>query len=158
MISRRLFGLACLFWVLLMTGCAGMRPGFETPSVKVVAFRPLPGEGMAPRFEIGLRVVNPNPDALTLRGMSYTVSLDDFDVVEGAANDLPVVPAYGEAQFNVQAAVSLLDAIRFVNNLMQKPAGQVEYNLRAKLDVGAFMPAIRVEQKGLLGAANGKAE
>ena len=158
MIVRRIFGLASLSMVLLVTGCAGIRPGFEPLSVKVVAFRPLPGEGMAPRFEIGLRVVNPNPDALTLRGMSYTVSLDEFDVVDGAANDLPVVPAYGEAQFSVQAAVSLLDAIRFVNNLMQKPAGQVEYKLRAKLDVGAFAPAIRVEQMGLLGVANGQTE
>jgi LEA14-like dessication related protein len=140
-----------LLAVGILSACATMKPSFETPTVQVVSFRPLPSEGLAPRFEIGLRVVNPNPDALKLRGMSYDVSLDDYRVVEGAASELPVVPAYGEADINLTAAVSLVDAMRFVNGLIGRTDRQVEYRLRAKLDVGALLPAIRIEEKGLLG-------
>jgi LEA14-like dessication related protein len=145
-----------LLAVLCVSACATMKPGFETPTVRVMSFRPLPSQGLAPRFEIGLRVINPNADALKLRGMSYNVSLDNYRVVEGAASDLPVVPAYGEATIKLTAAVSLVDAMRFVNGLMSDTDGQVEYRLQAKLDVGALMPAIRIEEKGLLGTRDGQ--
>ena len=140
------------FWLLLAAGCATLRPDFETPSVNLVSFRALPSEGIAPRFEIGLRVLNPNSFDLGLQGMSYKVFLDDYEVVEGVASELPVVPAYGEADIKVMAAVSLLDAVRLVNDRLQKPRGHVEYRLQAKLDVGTLIPAIRIEETGILGA------
>ena len=143
---------AASLWVLLAAGCATLRPDFETPSVNVVSFRALPSKGFAPRFEIGLRVLNPNSFELGLQGMSYKVFLDDYEVVEGVASELPVVPAYGEADIKVLAAVSLLDAMRLVNDRLQKPRGQVEYRLQAKLDVGTLIPAIRIEETGILGA------
>lgn len=136
-----------------LSACATLRPDFETPAVQVTSFRPLPGEGLAPRFEIGLRVTNPNADELKLRGLSYKVLLDDYEVVQGVANELPVVPGYGAADIKLLASVSLLDGMRFVNQLLQKPAGQVDYRLQAKLDVGALLPAIRVEESGKLGPA-----
>lgn len=151
-----LFRAFFLLTALCVAGCATLKPDFETPTVQVVSFRPLPAEGLTPRFEIGLRVVNPNADALKLRGISYNVSLDDYRVVEGAASELPVVPAYGEATFRLTAGVSLVDAMRFVNGLFSDTDGQVEYRLQAKLDVGALLPAIRIEETGLLGMRNGQ--
>ena len=132
----------------LMAGCSTMRPGFITPSVNITSFKPLPSEGIAPKFEISLRVVNPNATQLSLRGMSYKVALNNFDVVDGAANELPVVPAYGEAEFKVVAAVGVFEGIRFVSDLMQHSKGQVAYSLKAKLDVGALLPAINIEKTG----------
>jgi len=139
-----------------LASCTTIKPSFETPTVQVISFRPLSSGGLVPRFEIGLRVVNPNADALKLRGMSYNVSLDNYRVVEGAANDLPIVPAYGEAIFNLTAAVSLVDAMRFVNGLMSSADGQIEYRLQAKLDVGALIPSIRIEESGLLRTRDGQ--
>lgn len=136
------------FFVFLGTGCSTLTPGFETPSVGVTTFKPVTSEGTVPKFEIGLRVVNPNATQLNLRGMSYKILLNDFEVVEGAVNDLPVVPAYGEAEFKVTATVGLIESIRFVNDLMQKAPGQVAYHLKTKLDVGAMVPAIRIEKSG----------
>lgn len=125
-----------------------MRLGFVTPSVNITSFKPLPSEGIAPKFEISLRVVNPNATQLSLRGMSYKVALNNFDVVDGAANELPVVPAYGEAEFKVVATVGVFEAIRFVSDLVQNSRGQVAYILKAKLDVGAMLPAINIEKMG----------
>lgn len=144
--TRRSLLLACG----LLAGCATMKPGFETPKVQVMGLRPLPGEGMVPRFEILLRVINPNADSLNLRGLSYTVALAGEDIIEGVANDLPSVPGYGEAQVKVLAAVSLLAGARLVADLMQGPQRPVDYELRAKLDVGAMLPAIRIQEKGSL--------
>jgi len=135
-------------WLGLIAGCTTLRPDFETPSVNVTSFTSLPSQSLTPRFEIGMRVVNPNSTRLSLRGMSYKVYLNDYEVVEGAANELPVVPAYGEAEFKVIATVSLMEGMRFVQDMIKNANGQVAYRLQVKLDVGAMIPSIRIEKTG----------
>jgi LEA14-like dessication related protein len=134
--------------LFLVAGCTTLRPGFETPSVDVTSFRLLPSQTLTPRFEIGMRIVNPNAVRLNLRGMSYKVFLNDYQVVDGAANDLPVVPAYGDAEFKVTATVGLIESMRFVNDMLQNSRGQIAYRIKAKLDIGAMVPSIRVEKSG----------
>jgi LEA14-like dessication related protein len=140
--------LMCVLWLGLVAGCTTLRPDFETPSVNVTSFKPLPSQSFTPRFEIGMRVVNPNSTMLNLRGMIYKVFLNDYEVVEGAANELPVVPAYGEAEFKVIATVSLMEGMRFVQDMLKNENAQVDYRLQAKLDVGAMIPSIRIEKTG----------
>ena len=139
--------LFCL-WVCLGAGCTSLRPGFEKPSVSITSFKPVASQSLTPKFEIGMHVVNPNATKLSLRGMSYKLFLNDYEVVEGAANELPDVPAYGEAEFKVIATVGLIEGIRFVNDLLQNTSGQVAYRLQTKLDIGAMVPAIRIEKTG----------
>lgn len=95
-----------------------------------------------------LRAVNPNSTKLSLRGMSYKISLNDYEVVEGAANELPIVPAYGEAGFKVIATIGVFEGIRFVSDMVQHSRVQIAYSFKAKLDVGAMIPAIRIEKTG----------
>lgn len=146
--NSKLFLMLFCLWACLGAGCTSLRPDFEAPSVGVTSFKPLASESLTPRFEIGMRVVNPNATKLSLRGMSYKIFLNDYEVVEGASNELPVVPAYGEAEFKVIATVSLIEGIRFVNDLLQNATGQVAYRLQTKLDIGAMAPAIRIEKTG----------
>jgi len=134
--------------VFLVAGCTTLHPDFETPSVTVTTFKLLPSQGLTPRFEIGMRVVNPNSAELNLRGMSYKVFLNGYEVVEGAANELPVVPAYGEAEFKVIASVGLIEGMQFVNDMLQNAHGQVAYRIQSKLDIGAMTPSIRIEKTG----------
>lgn len=95
-----------------------------------------------------MRVVNPNATKLSLRGINYKVFLNDYEVVAGAANELPVVPAYGESEFKVVATGGLIEGIRFVDELLRNTSGQVAYRIQTKLDVGAMDPAIRIEKTG----------
>jgi LEA14-like dessication related protein len=152
--SRNMIPGSCLLifclTVFLAAGCTTLRPGFETPSVDVISFRMLPSQTLTPRFEIGMRIVNPNAVKLNLRGMSYKVFLNEYQVVEGAANDLPVVPAYGDAEFKVTATVGLIESMRFVNDMLQNTRGEVGYRLKAKLDIGALVPPVTVEKTGSL--------
>ena len=86
-----------------LPGCASLQPNFETPGVTVTSFRILPSSGLAPEFEIGLRVTNPNAQALNLRGVAYTASLDGRELIEGVANDLPTIEAYGTGDVTLTA-------------------------------------------------------
>lgn len=133
---------------VVVSACSGLGTGYEKPTVTVSAFRALPSGGILPNFEIDLRVINPNREALNLVGMSYTISLDGHELVKGVGNNLPVIEGYGEGTFTVTAAASMLAGVRLVNDLMNKPSDTFEYRFDAKLDVGRFNRAIRVTESG----------
>lgn len=101
-----------------------------------------------PSFEIGLRVINPNPTPLTLRGVAYNIELGGRELVSGVGKDLPVIDGYGEGVFTVTASASLFEGLRFLNDLLNSPTDLVDYRLTTKLDVGTFIPAIRVRDEG----------
>ncbi|MDH3752196.1 MAG: LEA type 2 family protein, partial [Gammaproteobacteria bacterium] len=97
-----------------------------------------------PAFEIGLRVINPNIEPLELRGVSYTISIEGHDIIKGVGNDLPVIDGYGEGEFKLTASANLFAGIRLITDLMRSDRNTFKYEFEAKLDVGAFMPSIRV--------------
>lgn len=129
-------------------GCATMEPGFETPTVGVSSFRVLPSEGVAPRFEIGLHIVNPNRSALKLEGIIYSVVLEGHKVLTGASSNLPVIGAYGEGDVTLTATADLLRSINLFASLMKQPQDTFTYELDAKLDIGSLRPRIHVQEKG----------
>jgi len=145
------YGFAFPFGVLaalVLCGCAGMQPGYETPTVIVNSFRALPSEGMAPRFEIGLHVINPNRQALNLAGVAYSVRLEGRELLKGVANDLPRIEGYGEGDILLEASPNLFEGMRLISDLLASPRETFEYELEVKLDPGALSPAIRVRDRG----------
>jgi LEA14-like dessication related protein len=132
-----------------------MRPGYETPTVTVSSFRALPSEGMVPSFEIGLRVINPNREALELKGVSFTVRLEGHELTKGVGNKLPVIDGYGEGDLTLTATANLFGGIRLITDLMREQRDSFTYEFEAKLDIGAFRPAIRVTDTGVIALGGG---
>lgn len=139
-----------LLLVLMLSACATLPPDFEQPRVTVTSFRPVSTGNLSPEFEIILRVTNPNRSALELEGMSYTIDLNGHEVVAGVASDLPVIDAYGEGDVKLRATASLFEGLNFLSGLMGRNQDSVEYAFNAKLDVGTFMPDIRVNKTGTI--------
>ncbi|MEJ2700548.1 MAG: LEA type 2 family protein [Desulfuromonadales bacterium] len=138
----------CLALFTSVFGCAGLEPGFETPTVGISSFRVLPWEGMAPRFEIGLHIVNPNRSALKLEGIVYSVTLEGHKVLTGASSDLPVIGPYSEGDVTLKATADLLRSINLFASLMKEPQDTFTYELDAKLDIGSLRPRIHIQDKG----------
>lgn len=138
--------------LLVLTACAGLNPNYETPVVNVQSFRALPGDGSGvpglPTFEIGLQVLNPNPEPLNLEGVFYTISLEGQKLLSGVANELPVIEGYGEGTVKLTASVSILGGMRLIQQLMAQPQDRVEYEFSARLDPKGFSRTIRVEESG----------
>jgi len=140
--------------IVMLAGCATLGPDFETPAVEVVSVSLLPPEDLAPRFAIGLRVMNPNRADLPLKGAAYTVHLEGREIVTGVTNDLPTIPGYGEAIVTLNATLNWLEGLGLINDLAQQPANGVSYEIKIKLDVGTLMPAIRITDSGTLSLNN----
>lgn len=144
-----------LSFFLLIFGCAGLEPGFEKPTVGLSSFRFLPSQGVAPRFEIGLHIVNPNRIPLKLRGVVYSVTLDGHRVLTGVSNDLPEVAAYGEADVVLTATADLLRSVSLLSALVKQPRDAVDYQLDATLDIGGLMPRIHLQETGQISLGKG---
>lgn len=132
----------------LLCSCATLSPDYEEPTVTLSSFRAQPSEGMVPAFEIGLRIINPNSQALKLEGIVYTISLEGYELVKGVGKDFPVIEGYSEGEVKLTAAANLLAGIRFVGDMMQSKGESVEYEFKAKLDLGGLYPSIKVRESG----------
>ena len=134
----------------LLSGCAGMGAGYDTPTVSVQSFRPIASNngGGLPSFEIRLHVINPNLEPLELAGISYTISLDGQDIIKGVGNELPVIEGYGEGTFTLTAGFNVLAGIRLFRTLMAKQSDSFDYSFKAKLDPGAFRRKILITDSG----------
>ncbi len=137
-----------------LVGCAPFFPGFETPTVNVTSFRVVPtSQGVVPTFEIGLHVINPNRTALKLKGISYHVTLEGHQVLSGVSNQLPMVEAYGEGDVVLRVQPDLFSTFSLFADLLNRPRDRFTFDLTAYLDVGSFVPKIKVHKEGEISLA-----
>ena len=108
----------------------------------------LPSDNIAPRFEIGLRVLNPNRSELRLEGLSYHIEIEGHKIVSGVSNELPEIAGYSEGNIRLTATANLLSGIRLLSDLMSEKRDILKYGFDAKLDTGALSPAIHVRESG----------
>jgi len=136
------------FAAVALGSCTTLGPGYEQPTVTLASFKALPSEGAIPAFEIGLRVINPNPSALNLVGIVYTVSLGGYEVVKGVGKDFPVIEGYTQQLLVVTASPNLISGIRFLGSMMGREDDLLEYAFEAKLDLGGLYPSLHVDEVG----------
>jgi hypothetical protein len=149
---KRIFALLLM---LSLVACAGLSPNYEKPQVNVTSFTLAPDSaGLAPRFNIGLQVINPNRTALSLDGMSYSVEVEGNRILSGAEPNLPRVEAYSSADIVIQASADLFGSARLLNQLLSGQRDELNYLFKAKLDVGTLMPYINIEEKGSFSLTN----
>lgn len=134
---------------LLLAGCSTLTQDFDPPKVTLDSFRGLPGQEGMPRFEIKLRVANPNVAPLDIAGISYTVEVQGAELLSGVSNDVPRIEGYAEEVVTLESSLSLFHLLKLLANLGLQPQDQIDYKLGAKIDFNGFIPTQRVEEKGV---------
>lgn len=141
--------------VAMSLGCASLKPKLEQPSVKVAGLQLLPMQGFNQPVKIDLIIGNPNSRDLSLRGIAYTVGIENFEVLSGVENQLPTLHAYQETPVSVVVSANVLQMVQLVEHVMRRGvATDVNYNFTAKLDFSAFLPAYTVREKGAVSLAS----
>lgn len=133
---------------LALGGCSSLMQGIEPPKVSVDSVRSLPAEGSGPRFQIVLRIANPNARALDIAGISYGIELLGRELVSGVSNQVPRIEAYTEEQVVIDAGVNLLELLRLLGNLGQSRGDALGYRFTAKIDFRGLLPTQYVEDSG----------
>lgn len=135
--------------ILCISACTTLQPNFENPSLQVTSIALLPSEGVQINFDVGLKVNNPNKTPLNVLGLAYDLHLDGYKVLEGVGNDIPEIPAYGSAEFNITASTNLMQSFKLFSELLSNPKSVLDYSLNTKLDLGStWLPALRLKDSG----------
>jgi LEA14-like dessication related protein len=132
----------------LLAGCASLTQDLDPPEINLLSFKTLPGDAGAPRFEIKLRVMNPNKQTLDIAGISYTVAFLDKKLITGVTNDVSPIAGYSEGVVTLDAELQLLELVRLMTSLGSAGSRPLAYRFTAKIDFNGFIPTQRIEETG----------
>ena len=137
-----------VLWLTLLVGCVSFTPEIDPPKVSLLSLRSLTEEGGSPRFEIRLRVINPNKETLDIAGISYSIELVGRELIAGVANDVPPIAGYGEGIVTLDAGLQLLELLRLMAGVGTDRSEPLVYRFSAKIDFNGFIPTQRLEDSG----------
>ena len=155
---RGFFSLLVLsFFLVSLGGCAAFQPGLEKPTVKVTGLRLLPSQGgLNQRIGVDLAILHPNDRDLSLRGISSTLGIENFSVLSGVTDNVPVLKGYQETPVSLEVSANMLQVVRLIEYFSRAGVkDSVNYNFDAKLDFSALLPAMRVKETGSIPLVQG---
>lgn len=134
---------------LVLNGCA-LAPKFTPPKLSVAAVQLEGGDLWEQRLKVRMHVENPNPRALPVKGLDYTLEVAGQTFASGAASTSFVVPAMGETEFDMNVTTNLAGTLMKLLARGQEGRGQsVEYRLTGKVSLSAgLMRSIPFDERG----------
>jgi LEA14-like dessication related protein len=121
---------------LMLDGCAGFF-GADPLRVNVAGLEPLQGQGLEMRFNIKLRVQNPNDSTINFDGVSVDLELNGKPFASGVSDQSGTVPRFGETVVTVPLTVPAFTAVRqAIAFAGAAQSGQIPYTLRGKFASG----------------------
>lgn len=139
-------------FLFVFSACAHWHAtGLEAPEVFLVGIRPLPSENLEQRFEVDLRVLNPNDVDLVVDGVDFSLDVNGTRFSRGVASDVVTLPRFGEAILTLTATTTVFDLFRQV--LRAPEAGEFEYDLHGRIFLADSPRWLSFERSGVLGPA-----
>jgi LEA14-like dessication related protein len=143
---RRLAALA--FGLVLLCACKSMLPKLEAPTITVVAIHLGPtGNMQQQQALLTLHAVNPNDRAIQIRSIDCKLELENTPFAEGKTAAAFVLPANGEADFDVDVVANLNSALVALAGSLGH--GAVGYRVYGEVHLqGSLLHSIPFDQKG----------
>ena len=132
----------------LVSGCATLFGEKDPPAVSLETFRTVASESGIPRFEVTLRVANPNKSTLKIAGIAYSIEILGKELIMGVTDEVPVIGPYSEEMVKLEAGRQVVGIIRLMASLGTTPKEALDYQFSAKIDFEGFTPTQRVEKTG----------
>lgn len=138
-------------FALLAAGCSGIPPRLEKPALTVTDIRFLDAGLFEQRYRMTLRVKNPNAVGLPVTGVRYELLFQDQPFADGLSNQHFVVPAYGEATFDVDLTTNILKTARHIAGLIRGQQGELGYEMRGHVVVDMpFVGRVPFSEQGTI--------
>ncbi len=142
--QRRLVWLALC--ALPLAGCEVL-PKLEAPKLSVVSMKVQSADIFSQRMLLRMRVLNPNTRELPIKGISYRIEVNDAELGQGLTQTPFVVPALGEAEFDVQVTTNLAGALGKLIGRRSKDA--LQYRLVGEVSLSSgFLRRIPFDERG----------
>ena len=117
--------------LITLSGCASTFK-LEAPKLSVVSMKVQSADIFSQRMQIRMLVQNPNDRELPVKGITYRIEVNDAELGQGVADTPFVVPAMGEAEFDMVFTANLATALSQL--LSRKGSAEtIDYRLRGEV-------------------------
>ncbi|GJL60233.1 MAG: hypothetical protein NPIRA03_30900 [Nitrospirales bacterium] len=128
--SRRLRISGTIVLVIgLMSACSTLPRNFETPEISIAGITPKDVTIFEQRFEVQLRIQNPNNFDLGLNGIRFEIELNDKEFGNGTSPAKVIVPRLGSEVVTGEVITGLGSFLRQVQG-MNATAAKLRYHLK----------------------------
>jgi LEA14-like dessication related protein len=132
--------------VLGLSGCSLLVPKFERPTLSVVGVQLLKSDLWHQELRVRMRVQNPNDRSLPVAGIIYQLDVEGQELAHGMSGDSFVVPALGEAEFDMSVSANMANLLF---KLLNHSTTQVEYRIYGKISLSAgLLRSIKFDDHG----------
>lgn len=135
---------------LALAGCAAIPRDLKTPEVSFVGLRAVEASVFEQKLEVRLKVRNPNDLELPVNGLEVDMELAGEPFARGTSAREFVVPALGEAEFDMNVTANAAPALlRLMGG--DRKSREIDYRLKGKLSTRiGMLRTIPFEQAGKL--------
>jgi LEA14-like dessication related protein len=116
--------------VVLMASCSTMPKDFETPRVNIADLTPKDMAIFEQRFDVKLRIQNPNNVELSINGLRFDIELNEREFANGMSGQRVTVPRFGSEVVDVEVFTTLASFLRQVQDLNAGTGQKVRYRLK----------------------------
>jgi len=116
--------------VLFVTACATVPPDIEPPKIGIANIAPKDFAVFEQRFDVQLRIQNPNDKDLVINGMRFDIELNNKEFGNGMSGQKVTVPRFGSEVVNVEVITGLSSFLRQFQELNKSGVGKLRYRLK----------------------------
>ena len=136
--------------VLLLAGCAAIPKDLKTPEVSFVSLRAVEASVFEQKLEVRMKVRNPNSIELPVNGLDVDLELAGEPFAHGVSAREFVVPALGEAEFDMNLTANAVTALLKIVGGEHK-SKEIDYRVKGKLSTRlGLLRTIPFEESGSL--------
>jgi LEA14-like dessication related protein len=132
--------------VLGLSGCS-LLPKLQPPRLSVVDIDFQKGALWQQKLKVRMHVDNPNDRSLPIRGITYVLDVNGQEFAHGESAASFVVPALGEAEFDMNMTANMAGAIFSLLSHGSDPS--VQYHLTGRISLSeGLLRSIPFDQRG----------
>jgi LEA14-like dessication related protein len=137
--------------LVMLVGCAGLGTRLETPEITFVGVRAVEANLFEQKLQVRLRVLNPNTIELPVNGLDVDMELAGEPFATGVTAREFVVPAHGEAEFDMIVTANAASALLKIASGNRQSRDEIGYRLKGRLSTKVgLLRSIPFEESGTL--------
>ncbi|MCQ4313510.1 LEA type 2 family protein [Pseudomonas stutzeri] len=123
-----------------LVGCSTwFSSDFQDPSVQLTKVEIIKARLLEQQFMLRFRIDNPNEQSLPVRGLIYTVHLNDIELASGESSGWATIPGHGFEYYEVPVHTNLWRHMKYIVRLLEKPDRPIAYRLDGELKTGLLL-------------------
>lgn len=133
-----------------LASCTALTSKPESPRVTLVGLKLISAELLEQRYQVNLRVMNPNAFELPVRGIDFRLDINGQAFADGVSNQAVDVPAYGENLIELTVSSNLFQVFRQFQSLQESRSPGFEYRISGSMATGVYGQKLPFDYAGEL--------